>query len=258
MFKTAPNIETTHAFTTRSGGVSEGIYSSLNLGRNLGDDPGRVKANYGILCSALGVTESSIIRVNQVHGARIHVAAPPGNIWPPSAPAVDADGLVTSDPGMTLMIFTADCVPILLHDPVARAVGAVHAGWRGTAADAAGSAVRAMAREFGSSPSDVRAAIGPCISKCCYETDSDVADAMSAALGASAAKCVFPRAGKFMVDLKEANRLLLARAGVEDIHISGDCTSCLSDIYWSHRRTKGIRGSQAALITLGKQYENQT
>jgi YfiH family protein len=149
------------------------------------------------------------------------------------------------------MVFSADCVPILLHDPIRNVVGAIHAGWRGTAENIAGDTVRKMVSEFGCAPGEISAAIGPCISKCCYETDRDVVSALIKALGEEeAAGCITTNNSKYMVDLKETNRLLLQRSGLCDIMVSEECTSCQNDKYWSHRRTNGQRGSQAAIIGL--------
>ena len=164
----------------------------------------------------------------------------------------ESDGMITREAGVALMVFTADCVPILLHEPVRGAIGAIHAGWRGTAKDIAGAAVRKMVEEFGCSPAQMKAAIGPAISKCCYETDSEVPDALRDILAIAAQDCIAIRGDKYAIDLKEANRLLLLRAGLTDIVVSDECTSCLGSKYWSHRRTKGIRGSQAAVILRNK------
>ena len=260
IYMTAGNIKTTHAFTTRFGGVSSGAFESLNLGLNLGDSPDNVKKNYELVSEALKISPGSFVRSNQVHGTDIRVVtradccAPnafgPPALCPLSPPPRAADGLVTRDRCVALTIFTADCVPILLHDPVRSVIGAVHAGWRGTAADIAGAAVRKMAGEFSCRPADITAAVGPAISVCCYDTDSDVADALRAALGDSAEYCIAPRSNKYMINLKEANRILLVKAGLRSIFVSDECTSCQSGKYWSHRRTKGVRGSQAAIIAL--------
>ena len=153
-------------------------------------------------------------------------------------------------PGVALMVFTADCVPILLHDPIKGAIGAVHAGWRGTVSNIPGEAVRKMKSEFGCSPADIKAAIGPCISKCCYETGSDVAYALQQSIPGAANECLTQQEEKYMVDLKKANYHQLINAGVINIVISDECTSCRSDKYWSHRVTNGQRGSQAALIVI--------
>ena len=160
----------------------------------------------------------------------------------------ECDGLITNEPGVALAIFTADCTPILLHDPVTGAVGAVHAGWRGTAASIAGKAVEAMAREFGSNPAHIRAAIGPNIGVCCFETDADVPEALLEAFAEAAKPFIFPKGSKYYVNLKEINALALRRAGVRNIDISLDCTVCQCHRFWSHRVTKGDRGSQGAII----------
>ncbi|MCL2392331.1 MAG: peptidoglycan editing factor PgeF [Oscillospiraceae bacterium] len=249
-FMTAPNITTTHAFTTRFGGVSNGIYESLNLGQNLGDTREDVKENYRRLCNALGIDLDDIVTSRQVHRAdiRLVMKSDCGHIFA-SNDSEACDGLITREDAAALMIFTADCVPILFHDPVAGVVGAVHAGWRGTAANIAGAAIRKM-EETGCISKNINAAIGPCISKCCFETDIDVVDGLSEVLSEDIQNCVEKHKEKYKVDLKEANKLLLLRTGVSNITISDECTSCHNHKYWSHRRTKGNRGSQATLIKL--------
>jgi len=250
VYMTSPNIETTHAFTTRIGGVSTDIYATMNLGLNLTDDHEHVKENYRIICRTLGITEDSIVFSNQIHGANVRLVTREdcGALYEGSEH--ESDALITCDEGVALTVFVGDCVPILLHDPVRRAVGAIHAGWRGTAKDISGATVRKMVTEFDCSPADIRAAIGPSISKCCYETDRDVAAAMKDQLQEDADTCVTYRNKKYMVDLKESNRLQLHRAGVNEIMISDECTFCLSEKYWSHRITKGRRGSQAGIIII--------
>ena len=252
VYMTAPNINTTHAFTTRTGGVSVGIFESLNLAQRAGDEPEKVRENYLRLCNALGISTDDLVCSTQVHGTHIRVITRDdcGDLLKPNSNR--ADGLITNTPGAALMVFTADCVPILLYDPVKKAVGAVHAGWRSTVANIAGIAVQEMEKEFGCSPADIKAAIGPCISKCCFETDADVADAIYNALPLNADSCLEQHGNKYMIDLKETNRILLVNAGVEDIEVSYECTSCLDDKYWSHRKTQGNRGSQAAIISLSR------
>ena len=251
-YMTSPNIHTTHAFTTRLGGVSRGVYASLNLGVNVGDDLSDVKDNYDRICRALNITSDTLISMRQVHGAHVQVVTHENcdNIF--SYGSCEADGLITKEPNVALVAFAADCVPILLHNPVRNIIGAIHSGWRGTANDIVGIAVRKMSDEFDCAPADTRAVIGPSISKCCYDTDSDVADALINRLADAAENCITAHETKFMIDLKEANHLLLRRAGVCDIVVSDECTSCRSDKYWSHRRTSGRRGSQAAIIIIRK------
>jgi YfiH family protein len=155
---------------------------------------------------------------------------------------------VTNDAGVTLTVFTADCTPILFHDPVTGAVGAAHAGWRGTASAIAVKVVQTMEREFGCKAEDIRVAIGPNVGYCHFETDADVPDAMIAAFGDEVKQFIRKTEVKYYVNLKEINALILRRAGVRHIEISEDCTMCRPDRYWSHRITGGNRGSQGAII----------
>lgn len=148
------------------------------------------------------------------------------------------------------MVFSADCNVVLLYDPVRQAIGACHAGWRGTALGIAGKTVREMQRLFGCDPADIRAAIGPAIGQCCFETDSDVPEALRAALVGEAEPYITWNGHKYHIDLKAVNALWLQKAGVTRIDISGDCTACRTDLYWSHRKHGGARGSQIAMISL--------
>lgn len=241
-------ITVPHCFTTRLGGVSRDHLSSLNIGLHRGDDPEHVAKNHEILATALGYDTKKLVLTHQVHSDIVrHVTAA-------DAQGIDhhryseCDALITNDPGTALMVFTADCTPILLHDPVTGAVGAVHAGWRGTALDIAGKTVRAMADAFGCEASDICAAIGPNIGACCFETDSEVPDAMVTTFGAAVEKWIRPCGGKYYVNLKQINAHALCRAGVQKIEISEVCTMCSHEKFWSHRYTRGKRGSQGAII----------
>lgn len=242
------DISVPHCFTTRLGGVSEGILSSLNIGAHRGDSMENIEKNYAILGNALGFDPKNAVLTRQVHTdiirhvTRADAAGLDHGIYP------ECDGLITNDPGTVLVIFTADCTPILLHDPVTGAVGAVHAGWRGTAADIAGKAVRAMADTFGCDLKNIRAAIGPNIGVCCFETDKEVPEAMVSTYGDAAKAHITPAKNKYYVNLKELNALSLQNAGVTNITISSACTACEHDRFWSHRVTKGERGSQGAII----------
>ena len=155
---------------------------------------------------------------------------------------------MTNDTGVGRMVFTADCTPLLFHDPVTGAVGAAHAGWRGTAAAIGARVVEAMVREVGSDPGNIRAAIGPNIGLCHFETDADVPEAMRSAYGSEAEPFIAKRGEKYFLDLKAINALSLRRAGVTHIEISTECTMCDPDRFWSHRVTRGQRGSQGAVI----------
>ena len=245
----AEGIAVPHCFTTRLGGVSEGYLSSLNIGMNRGDSPENVRENYRILTDALGCELSDLVLTHQIHTDIVRVATrEEAGKSLDNRDFAECDGLITNEPGVALVIFTADCTPILLHDPVTGAVGAAHAGWKGTALGIAAKTVEAMAREFGCDPGNIRAAIGPNISVCCFETDRDVPDAMVAALGKEAEAFIHYKNEKYYVNLKEINALWLRKAGVKEIEISDACTACQKERFWSHRVTRGQRGSQGAII----------
>ena len=246
---TAENITAPHCFTTRLGGVSTGIFDSLNLSLSRGDTEANVVENYRRIGQILGFAPEDVVNARQIHSDIVVRVGREnrGKLTVPGA-SPECDALITNEPGVVLYVSTADCTPILLHDPVTGAVGAAHAGWRGTAADIAGKTVRAMCSEFGCKPEDIRAAIGPNIGQCCFETDADVPQALMAALGDEANQHILPKGNKYYVNLKEINACFLRRAGVRHIDISRDCTMCQPDRFWSHRYTGGNRGAQGALI----------
>ena len=251
VFMTSPNISAKHAFTTRFGGVSEGIFASLNLVFSSGDDSDKVAENYRILAKALDINPVGFAFSKQVHRDDIRVCTMADRQGVPYTVPYEADGLITDVKDLPLVIFTADCTPILLHDPVRGAVGAVHAGWRGTVMDIAGKAVRKMCEEFGCKAENIHAAIGPCISKCCFETGAEVFDAVRDLIGDDAQLFADRKPdGKYMIDLKGINAYLLKKAGVADVEITEECTKCLCDKYWSHRATNGKRGTQCSCIVL--------
>ena len=241
-----------HCFTTRRGGVSEGKLASLNLGVHRGDRPENVVENYRILGRAVGFSPEQTVFTRQRHtdivvrvgkenrGEGLYREVPPAR-----------DGLITNEPGVALCCFSADCTPILLYDPVRRCIGAVHSGWRGTAAGIVHRCVRLLESEFGTQPEDIRAAIGPCIGQCCFETDENVPAAMRAALGSDAEPAIrAAENGKYYVNLKLLNALWLKKAGVRRIDVCPECTRCRPDRFWSHRYTGDERGSLAAVIML--------
>ena len=245
----AENISVPHCFTTRYGGVSEGYLSSLNIGIHRGDDPKNVEENFRILADALSIVPEDFVLTKQIHSdivRKVGAADRGKHMVEGASPGCDA--LITNEPGVALVVFTADCTPILLHDPVTGAVGAVHAGWKGTAMGIAAKTVEAMVNAYGCDPKNIHGAIGPNISVCCFQTDRDVPDAMVVALGEEAKPFIHANEEKFYVNLKEINALWLRRAGVRQIEISDACTSCQSDRFWSHRVTRGQRGSQGAVI----------
>lgn len=264
-YTAAPFLTAPHAFTTRLGGVDTGSRAGLNLGYNRTDDPKAVEENYRILCRALGLDETRLVWGRQVHGNTV-LPADEKDICRLGGPAREGDGVMSDVPGLGLVVYTADCVPVLLSDPEHGAVAAIHAGWRGTVANIVGEGVRAMAKRYGSRPEDLRAAIGPAISQCCFQVGRDVVDAVLAILGSEGEQFISTRPsaphgavsfvppqeipGKFYVDNKGVNRALLIKAGLapENIAVSNECTRCDTDRYWSHRFHGDSRGSQGAII----------
>ncbi len=245
----AENISAPHCFTTRLGGVSTGHLESLNLSLTRGDDPANVVENFRRVGAVLGFSPEDVVKPYQTHSdivlqvGRQHRGM--GLLTPSPA---EGDALITNEPGVALFVSTADCTPILLWDPVTGAVGAAHAGWRGTAAQIGAKTVFAMQESFGCVPANIRAAIGPNIGFCHFETDGDVPEAMLSAFGEEARPFIRTQGEKFYLDLKAINALSLRRAGVTSIDISNECTVCQCHRFWSHRVTRGQWGAQGAII----------
>ena len=245
---TADGITTPHCFTTRFGGVSKGIFDSMNIAIKDGEQEENVRKNVAILARALGFDTENLICTRQTHSDIVRVVTKRDHIDIFHRDYPECDALVTNDPGTALMIYTADCTPMLFHDPVTGAVGAAHAGWRGTASAIGAKTVSAMVKHFGCKPENIRAAIGPNIGFCHFETDADVPEALIAAFGDEVEQFIRKSGEKYYVNLKEINALILRRAGVRHIDISESCTVCEHHRFWSHRYTKGQRGSQGAVI----------
>jgi YfiH family protein len=251
-YLTAEGISAPHCFTTRLGGVSEGIFDSLNIAIKEGDTEENVRQNLTILGDALGFTLDNLFSTRQTHSDIVRVVTKSDHRGPFHRDYPECDALVTNDPGAALIIYTADCTPLLFHDPVTGAVGAAHAGWRGTAAAIGAKTVEAMVKNFGAKPEDIRAAIGPNIGFCHFETDADVPEAVREAFGSEAEQYILKKGEKYFLDLKAINAMVLRRAGVRHIEISDACTMCSPDVFWSHRVTRGERGSQGAIIRCGE------
>lgn len=245
-------IPARHAFTTRYGGVSRGEFESLNLGSNRGDDPEAVRENYRRVCALMGAGIDDCAVTRQVHGNTVRVVTGADRHVCMSTVPYEADGLVTNERGLPIMCFVADCVPALLCDGENSVIAAVHCGWRSSVADILGETVKKMCA-LGAKPESIHAAMGAAIGRCCFETDDDVPEAVEKYLGGET-EGLFDRRtdGKTMVDLRAANARRLIQIGLkaENIDISRECTMCSHEKYWSHRYTKGRRGSQAAAIVL--------
>ena len=244
-----------HAFSTRLGGVSRGDFATLNTAFNRGDDPAHVTENYRRICRSAGFDFESLTASAQDHHVYVRAVGKEnrgtGIYKPRDMESVDA--LVTNEPGVTLVTYYADCTPLFIVDTENRAIALAHAGWRGTVDRIGERVLHKMKELYGTSPENVRAAVGPAISVCCYEVDKPCADRFYELEDLDTDRFVFPKGGgKFMIDLLECNRQILARAGVpeKNIELSDLCTSCNSDLLWSHRATGGRRGTMSAFMCL--------
>lgn len=242
-----------HAFSTRIGGVSQREFAAMNLGFNRGDDEADVVENYRRFAEANGVPLMAMTAGAQDHNINVRRVTRENagvGIWKPKD-MESVDGLVTDEKDLPLVIYCADCVPLYFYDPEHEAIGLSHAGWRGTVNGMAKATVEKMQAEFGTDPAKLLAAIGPSIAKECFEVDEPCA-AEFLALPESEAFVFDDHNGKFHVDLWECNRRYMLRCGVkpENITVGGVCSMCNSDLIFSHRVTKGKRGSNAAVLCL--------
>ncbi len=237
-----------HGFTGRLGGVSRGKISGLNLGFRVGDNPDSVQENYRLAAEDLSMPPMRIVAARQTHTDHILVVdeKDAGKGVFRESDIFDTDGLVTACKNLPLMVFAADCVPILLFDPVREVIAAVHSGWRGTVQNIGGKAVKLMETQFGVNPENILAAIGPSIGPCCFTFGKADAE-------------VFPKryrapqdAEKVLIDIWAMNRDLLTDAGVLPGHIdcAEVCTVCHQDEYYSYRVHKEHTGRQGAVIML--------
>jgi YfiH family protein len=236
-----------HAILTRQGGVSPRPWESLNLGSTVGDDLDRVRRNRSLALAVLDKAPDSVFDVWQVHGTEAAIAEAPR---PQDSPHPQADIILTDRLKVTLMMRFADCVPVLLHDPVRRVVGLAHAGWMGTVRGTVSVAVKAMQGRFGSAAADIQAAIGPSIGPDHYQIGPDVAAQVRQAFGHQAGEFLFSRDGSTYFDLWKANTWLLEQAGVHQIERAGLCTACHTEDWFSHRAEKGQTGRFGAVIAL--------
>lgn len=236
-----------HAVFTRQGGVSPEPWASLNMGATVGDDLGRVIENRSRAFDAVGCAPETLFDVWQVHGADVVCAHTPR---PMNIPHKKADAILTIRPLVTLFMRFADCVPILLYDPMNHAIGLVHAGWQGTVKQITGEAVRVMQCEFSSRPEDIFAAIGPSIGPHHYEVGQKVVTQVHEAFGQDASELLPTSNGAVQFDLWAANYLILENVGVKKIEISGICTACHLEDWYSHRGEGGKTGRFGVLIGL--------
>jgi len=238
-----------HGAFTRQGGVSPSPWAELNVGGTVGDDPGRVKINRQRVFEALHHPPEAMYDVWQVHSGEVVIAQAPRQ---PHVAHQKADAILTNQPGVALFMRFADCVPILLYDPVRRVIGIAHAGWQGTLKGVARNAVQRMQQVFGSLPADILAAIGPSIAAHHYPVGAEVAAQAAQVFGADAPALLNAVEGGVQFDLWAANRLLLEQCGVSQIETAGICTACHLEDWFSHRGEGGKTGRFGVLISLGK------
>ena len=238
-----------HAVFTRQGGFSPEPWNSLNVGGTVGDEHQRVRENRYRSFATVGRRRESMFDVWQVHSADVVIAnAPHPRLNDP--PEFKADAIITDNPEVTLFMRFADCTPIMLYDPIKKAVGIVHAGWLGTVKHVPAQAVKAMRAAFGSQPGDILAAIGPSIGPDHYEIGPDVIEQVRYSFGKDADGLLVGQNGHVHFDLWKANKLLLERAGVGQVEVAGLCTACHPDDWYSHRAQQGKTGRFGALIAV--------
>lgn len=254
-----PSLEATgivrHGFTTREGGVSRGIFRSLNLSFSRGDDPESVWENFRRTAEALGTVPENFVFTDQTHTANVLRVGKDdaGKGITRERGYSDIDGLITDEPDIVLSAFFADCVPLYFVDPIRKAIGLSHSGWRGTAQRMGRVTAEAMAREFGSRPEDLICAVGPCICRNCYEVSADVAERFAEEFRGHEEELLRDdHNGRFHLDLKAANRIVLEEAGVmpERITVADACTCCDPEYLFSHRASQGRRGNLGAFLGL--------
>ena len=245
-----------HGFSTRKGGVSTGIFSSMNLNFKRGDDPDAVMENYRRMAAALNMRVEDMVLSDQTHTTNVRVITEEDRgkgILKPQDYS-DVDGMITNVPGIVLVTSYADCVPLYFVDPVRKAIGLSHSGWKGTVGHIGQKTVWKMHEVYGSEPKDIVAAIGPSICQSCYEVSDDVAEAFRANFTADeAADILFDKGnGKYQLDLWKANWYVLTDEGIlpEHLSVTDLCTACHPDLLWSHRKTNGQRGGLSAFLSL--------
>ncbi len=244
-----------HMFSTKIGGVSEGCFESLDLSYTRGDDAERVTENFTRAAAAIGSDIKNITIARQTHETNIRLMDENdrGRGVTKERYPESYDAIMTDKKGVMLVTLHADCVPVYFVDTNKKAVALAHAGWRGTVEKIAEKTVLKMMAEFGSCPEDILVGIGPSISKCCFEVSEDVRDEFMSKLAFSEKYIKNgEKEGKYYIDLKAINKEILTGVGIpeENIEVSNECTKCLEDKFFSHRRQGEKRGSMAAFLGL--------
>ena len=260
LYLTFPLIEETnvvrHGFSTRIGGVSQGIYASMNLSFQRGDDEHDVRENFKRIAAAIGVKEEEITFSKQTHTANVREVSleDKGKGLTKQMDYDNVDGLVTNVPGICLATFYADCVPLFFVDPKKRAIGLSHSGWRGTVEKIGKRTVEKMSQLYGSRPEDIYAAVGPSICQDCYEVTGDVIEGFQKNFREEYWKELFYKKenGRYQLNLWKANEFVLREAGIleERLAVTNLCTCCNPELLFSHRASYGKRGNLGAFLQL--------
>lgn len=244
-----------HGFSTRLGGVSEGMFSSMNLSFQRGDDRDKVEENYKRICNVLNMNHKNVVLSNQVHDTKIKLVTKEdaGKGMIKESDIIGIDGLITKEKDIPLVTFYADCVPLFFYDPVKEVIAAAHSGWRGTKEKIGKKVVETMEEEFGCKKEDVVAVIGPSICQDCYEVSEDVVLEFQEVFKEETSLFVKAKEnGKYNLDLWKVNSMILKEAGILEKHMSlpNLCTCCNPKLLFSHRASKGKRGNLAGFISL--------
>lgn len=255
-FKGMQNLPIIHGFSTRLGGVSQGIYSSMNLSYTRGDDERAVTENFHRMAKALAVDSDSFVLSDQTHTTNIRRVGvkDKGKGLTRERDYQDIDGLITNEPGITLACFYADCVPLFFVDVKHQGIGLAHSGWKGTVGAIGRKMVETMEKEFDSQPEDIIVGIGPSICRECYEVSEDVALEFKKIFTEEEHRSIMDEKehGKYQLDLWECNRRILRKSGIlsEHIYVSNICTCCNPEFLFSHRASQGKRGNLGAFLAL--------
>ena len=260
LYLTYPSLENTgmvkHGFSTRVGGVSEGVCSTMNLSFSRGDDENAVRENFRRMANALDVEEDGFVFSQQTHTTNVRKVTlqDKGKGLTRLLDYQDVDGLITNVSGLCLSTFYADCVPLYFVDPVHKAIGLSHSGWRGTVGKIGAVTVQKMQEEYGSNPEDIIAAIGPSICQDCYEVSEDVIVEFQNNFDKKYWETLYYKKenGKYQLNLWKANEIVLMEAGIlkEHIAVTNLCTCCNHEVLFSHRASQGKRGNLAAFLAL--------
>ncbi len=246
-FSSLENPGIYHALFTRHGGISPSPWKSLNFGASVGDDVQRVRQNREKALSALQLKSESVYDAYQIHSTEIVLTDRP---LPPNATHLKADAIITNQPNVTLMMRFADCVPILLFDPVNHVIGIVHAGWKGTVNKIVRETVLRMKQDYGTNTNDLLAGIGPSIGPDHYSVGRDVLEKVHISFRDVAEQLIIIDHGKSYFDLWKANQVVLNEVGVSKIEVTGICTSCNMNDWFSHRGEHRKTGRFGVVIGL--------